>query len=58
MSKHSQSSNDQRSNTKNPNNGAYTADRANRVAQGHADVPPPPSEVVIQPWPAPPAKQR
>lgn len=28
---------------KNPNNPAYGADRANRIAQGHANVPPPSS---------------
>jgi hypothetical protein len=34
------SPNDQRSITKNPNNPAYEADRANRSGLGH-DVPPP-----------------
>ncbi len=42
MTKKSQTANDQRSFTKNPNNPAYVADRANRVGLGHADPPPPP----------------
>lgn len=32
----------QRSIIKNPNNSAYTADRANRISQGHPNPPPPP----------------
>jgi len=42
--------NNQRSNTKNPNNKAYTTDRANRIAQGHPSPPPPPpaKEVTTQ----------
>lgn len=32
----------QRSNVKNPNNSKYVTDRANRIQQGHAHVPPPP----------------
>lgn len=39
-SKHS--ANDQRSIAKNPNNSAYVADRANRAALGHENVPPAP----------------
>lgn len=35
------SSNDRRSDVKNPNNPAYEADRANREALGHPNVPPP-----------------
>ena len=39
MSKHKPNSfgkpNDQRANTKNPNNSAYRADRANRIRQAH-----------------------
>ncbi len=34
--------NDARSNVKNPNNPAYVADRGNRIAEGHPNVPPPP----------------
>ena len=34
------SANDQRSDVKNPNNPAYTDDRANRVEQGHPNAPP------------------
>jgi hypothetical protein len=41
MSKHQPSPNDQRSNVKNPNNPAYTADRSNRESLGHTSVPPP-----------------
>ncbi len=41
MTNKTQSPNDQRSVTKNPNNPAYEADRANRVVQGHPDVPTP-----------------
>jgi hypothetical protein len=37
----SASSNDRRSDVKNPNNPAYEADRANREALGHPNVPPP-----------------
>jgi len=37
------SSNDTRANVKNPNNPAYVADRGNRIAQGHSNVPPPPT---------------
>jgi hypothetical protein len=37
------SANDHRSIVKNPNNPAYGADRANRGALGHPNVPPPPA---------------
>lgn len=47
MATRTHSPNDQRSIIKNPNNPAYEADRANRVVQGHPDVP--------QPVPQPPA---
>lgn len=46
------SPNDQRSIVKNPNNPAYEADRANRVVQGHPDVPPP------SPQSAPPPEKK
>lgn len=36
----SPSPNDTRSVVKNPQTSAYTADRANRVAQGHPNIPP------------------
>lgn len=49
MANKTHSPNDQRSIVKNPNNPAYEADRANRVVQGHPDVPQPPVR------PAPPA---
>lgn len=39
--------NDQRSDTKNPNNPAYQQDRNNRIEQGHTDVPPPPPQPVV-----------
>lgn len=39
----STSPNSQRSDVKNPNNPAYSGDRANRIEQGHANVPPPPA---------------
>ena len=43
MSKHPKPSpNDQRSVVKNPNNLTYTADRDNRIQQGHPNPPPPP----------------
>lgn len=41
MANRTHSPNDQRSIIKNPNNPAYEADRANRVVQGHPDVPQP-----------------
>jgi hypothetical protein len=54
MSTKSQSGNDQRSNTKNPNSAAYWSDRANRVQQGH-EVPAAPPQANPQP-PAPEKK--
>jgi hypothetical protein len=42
MAKNGSSSNSQRSNTKNPNNPAYVADRGNRIQQGDRNPPPPP----------------
>jgi hypothetical protein len=42
MSTKNHSANDARSNVKNPNNPAYSADRTNRIQQGHADPPPAP----------------
>ena len=42
MAKSNQNPSAQRSNAKNPNNPAYVADRANRIAQGHPDPPPAP----------------
>jgi len=44
--------NDRRSDVKNPNNPAYDADRANREALGHPNVPPP------APQQPPPPKKR
>ncbi|MCA9626520.1 MAG: hypothetical protein KC766_02585 [Myxococcales bacterium] len=35
----SKAANNQRSNVKNPNHLSYTADRANRIQQGHKNVP-------------------
>ena len=49
--------NNQRSNTKNPNNAAYDADRTNRSGMGHANVPPAPPPVVIAPTPELPTKK-
>jgi len=43
MSNKQHSPNDQRGIVKNPNNPAYTADRANRIQQGHANPPPAPA---------------
>jgi hypothetical protein len=34
--------NDQRATIKNPTSSDYVADRANRIAQGHPNIPPPP----------------
>lgn len=48
MSKKS-SSNDQRSDVKNPNNPAYVADRSNRQSLGHPNVPPAPTPTAQQP---------
>ena len=45
------SPNDRRGIVKNPNNQAYTADRSNRVEQGHRPVPPPPPPPAGQPVP-------
>ncbi len=42
MAKPKQNPNIQRTNVKNPIHPAYRADRANRIQQGHANVPPPP----------------
>jgi hypothetical protein len=52
--KQTPSPNDQRGVIKNPNNPAYEADRANRVVQGHPDVPPPARPA----QPAPGTKQK
>lgn len=41
MAKQSHTATEQRSNVKNPNNPQYTADRSNRIEQGHPNVPPP-----------------
>lgn len=46
--------NDHRSIVKNPTSAPYSADRANRIAQGHADIPPAPDAPA--PAPASPKK--
>ncbi len=53
MSKHHPTPNDQRSVVKNPTSPQYQADRANRIALGHPNAPPPPS---AEPQPATPAQ--
>jgi hypothetical protein len=42
MGKKNYTPNEMRSNVKNPTSVEYAADRANRIAQGHLNVPPPP----------------
>lgn len=50
----SHSPNDQRSIVKNLNNPAYTADRGNRINQGHVNTPPAPPPAVETPAPKAP----
>ena len=42
MGKKNHTPNEMRSNVKNSTSAEYAADRANRAAQGHQNVPPPP----------------
>lgn len=55
MAKQSHTATEQRSNVKNPNNPQYTADRSNRIQQGHPNVPPPATEA---PQVSPPAPKK
>lgn len=50
--------NDDRSRVKNPVSKDYAADRANRVAQGHAAPPPPPASSAEQQSPPEPRKKQ